>query len=269
MATAPKTWVEWADFFSKTLIAIAGLLVSVATLVLTQAEKARAASEQRRADAQKVLIDQRNAGLAEQAEKRAREISNRDKIEFYLRQLPPELRAQLSLRVAINYCNDPTDAALRNAGLCRNVSTFGDARLAATASTAAQTAQAAVTQQDPKAFLNSPAAAAQNAGVAAAEAARPAASGRWFAVVGTLPQSAPGAVGALARQLNARLAGAGLPANDVHVYRTRISNSFALTSGTDKSEENARARARMLRRAGFSDAFAQPDRGWTRADDLR
>lgn len=126
-----------------------------------------------------------------------------------------------------------------------------------------------MTQRDLKAFLNSAAAAAQNAGVAASEAARPAASGRWFAVVGTLPQSAPGAVGALARQLNARLRGAGLPRHDVHIYRTQISNSFALTSGTDKSEEDARSRARMLRRAGFTDAFAQPDRGWSPAEDLR
>ncbi len=76
-------------------------------------------------------------------------------------------------------------------------------------------------------------------------------------------------MGALARQLNTRLMGAGLPQGDVHVYRTRISNSFALTSGTDKSEQDARARARMLRDAGFADAFAQPDRGWTKADDLR
>lgn len=269
MATRPQTWVEWADFCSKSLIATAGLLVSIATLVLTQAEKQRAAAEQSRADAQKLLTDRHNAMLAEQAEKRARESSNRDKIDFYLKQLPPELRAQLSLRVAISFCNDPTDAGLRNAGLCRNVSAFGDERLAASASAATEVARTAAAQQDPKAFLNSPAAAAQNAGVAAAEAARPAASGRWFAVVGTLPQSAPGAVGALARQLNARLTVAGLPANDVHVYRTRISNSFALTSGTDKSEDDARARARMLRGAGFTDAFAQPDRGWTRADDLR
>ncbi|SEN64868.1 hypothetical protein SAMN05192583_3250 [Sphingomonas gellani] len=265
MATAPKTWVEWADFFSKTLIATAGLLVSAATLVLTYAEKQRAQAEQ-------ALATRRNAEIARKADARIDEASHRDKARFILDQLPPDLRERLNLQTAIDYCNDPSETGLRmgaNAGLCRNVSKLGGERLAASASSATQVARTAVTQQDPKAFLNSPAAAAQNAGVAAAEAARPAASGRWFAVVGTLPQSAPGAVGALARQLNARLQGAGLPDNDVHVYRTRISNSFALTSGTDKSEEDARARARMLRRAGFSDAFAQPDRGWSRADDLR
>lgn len=46
VATAPQTWVEWADFFSKTLIATAGLLVSIATLVVTYAEKHRAEAEQ-------------------------------------------------------------------------------------------------------------------------------------------------------------------------------------------------------------------------------
>ncbi|MBB3695265.1 hypothetical protein [Sphingomonas sp. BK580] len=265
MAQAPKTWVEWADFFSKTLIAAAGLFVSIATLVFAQAERNRAHKE-------KLLTDRLNAESARRNEARTEDSTRRDKTLFILDKLPADLRERLSLQTAIDYCNDPSEAGLKtgaNAALCHSVNSLGEQRLMTIAATTTTSARIAVTQENPKAFLNSPAVAAQNAGVAAAEAGKPAASGRWFAVVGTLPQSAPQAVGALAEQLNTRLMGAGLPDSDVHVYRTRISKSFALTSGTDKSEEDARARASMLRRAGFSDAFAQPDRGWVRADDLR
>ena len=130
MATAPKTWVEWADFFSKTLIATAGLLVSVATLVLTQAEKRRAGAEQK-------LAEQRRAEEARRAEARIEEASHRDKARFILDQLPPDLRARLNLQTAIDYCNDPTETGLKtgvNAGLSPNTgSSQGKAKRKASA----------------------------------------------------------------------------------------------------------------------------------------
>jgi hypothetical protein len=272
VATPPKTWVEWADFFSKTVIALAGLAFSGATLILTQAEKSRARAEQHQADAGRRLADKQTADLALRNEGRQQAASDRERKNDWLKMLPDDLQGEAKIGIALENCNDPAAIELRtgiNAETCQRLARLGDQRLAATASPATASARTAVLQRDPKAFLNSATAAAQNAGVAAAEAARPAASGRWFAVVGTLPRSAPGAVHDLAAQLNARLLGAGLPDGDVHVYRTRISNSFALTSGADKTEAEARARAKMLRRAGFSDAFAQPDREWSKADDLR
>ncbi len=265
MATAPQTWTEWADFWSKTLIATAGMLVSVAALVLTHGERTRAEKALQR------TIDH-DAELARITDARNAATIRRAKAQFILEQLPPDLRTRLNLTTAIDYCDDPADTDFRtgaNARLCRGVSQLGQLRLAKIAAETEQVASTALSQQDPKVYLNSPVAAAQNAGVAAAETGTPPVSDRWFAVVGTLPQTAPDAVGALARQLNQWLQRAGLPPNDVHVYRTRISNSFALTSGTDKSKNDAQNRAQMLRRAGFTDAFAQPDRGWIKADDLR
>lgn len=98
------------------------------------------------------------------------------------------------------------------------------------------------------------------------------ASPQWFAVIGTLPQSASEAMRGLASQvsqLDIRLQKAGLPAKDVYVYRTKISKSFALAAGRAKSQTDAQARVVMLRKAGFKDAFVQLDRGWIRDDSLR
>lgn len=70
----------------------------------------------------------------------------------------------------------------------------------------------------------------------------------------------------IARELNARPARRGMPA-DVRVYRTKASNSYAITSGGVETEDLANDRVRALRRFGIvPDAFAQPDRGWERAE---
>lgn len=276
MAKAPETWVDWADFFSKTVIAVAGVAISATTLVLGTAEKRRAdAAKQTEIAAARTQETQRRAIEQKADQERAardKREQGRDDTAQLLDHLPADMRERLGIKIVVDYCNGAPPARTgvgMDVSLCRSLATLGDQRLVQTATVATQTAQAAVAQRDPKAFLNSRAAVAQNTGMAAAEAVRPAASGRWFAVVGTLPQTSPDAVRSLAAQLNARLLGAGLPNNDVHVYRTQISKSFALTSGVDKSEADARARARMLRNAGFADAFAQPDRGWERADGLR
>jgi hypothetical protein len=119
-------------------------------------------------------------------------------------------------------------------------------------------------------YVGSPVANTQNFALAASESAGPASGDRWYAVVASVPLSQPGAVHQLAADLNQRLQKAGLPANDVHVYRTRVSNSFAITSGREKSEADAKARVRMLRQSGqVPDAFAQPNRGWAPADEAR
>jgi hypothetical protein len=265
MTTRPQTWVDWADFLSKTVIAVAALVVTVGVAVVTHGEEQRSA-------AQKALADSQANAVAQKANSRAEEANSREASDFILKYIPEGERDRMQLQLAVRYCNDRDLAGTKSAAnvdLCRGVSELGTKRLEAIAPSAAAAANSAVTHQDPKAFLNSRSAATQNAGLAASEAGVPSQLNRWFAVVGTLPQSSSDAVHSLAEQLNSRLLGAGLPKNDVHVYRTQISKSFALTSGLDKTEAEARARARMLREAGFADAFAQPDRGWVKADELR
>lgn len=261
MAQRPKTWIEWADFFSKSVIAVAALAVTIGTTILTQFEQRRANAAKELYDTQKLDIELDNAS-------RSRQSSDQATTEFILKYVPQGNREQLQLKVALAYCKNPLISS-NNADLCKGVSEVGLANLAQSAKSVKNAASSAAQRSAPEAYFNSRVAAQQNANVAAAEVARPSSSGRWFAVVGTLPLSAtPDSLRELAEQLNTRLETAGLPANDVHIYRTKISKSFAFTSGIDKSEADAQARARMLRRAGFTDAFAQPDRGWERSDEL-
>lgn len=196
-----------------------------------------------------------------------------DTATLLLSHVPASERDRLSLLWAISYCKGLTEFGVSggaNGSLCAADAQLGIQEHSRTAPAATQAATDAVRSNSPKSYLISPTAASQNLGFAAAECAQPAGSSApWYAVVGTLPQSAPDAVHGLATRLNARLLGAGIPPTDVHVYRTQISKSFALTSGEGKSEADARARVRMLRQAGFSDAFAQVDRGWTKADEFR
>lgn len=259
----PQTWNDWADFFSKSVLGIAALGVTAGTAVITHSEKSRAEAEESRANAERELFERQNNLRQEEARER-------DNTRFIFEMMAGAKDEPYKILVAASYCNDPPRARMKSfVKACSAVAERGSNIIVSNTTAVRAAARSAVDAGDPKSFLNSTAAVAQNRGLAAAESAKPAVSTRWFAVVGTLPQTSPEAVSDLARQLNARLLVAGLPKNDVHVYRTKVSKSFALTSGLDKTKAEAQARARMLRNAGFTDAFAQPDREWARADELR
>lgn len=244
----PTTWVEWTDFFSKVILGLAAFSVTATTAFVTYSFSER---------------------------KDAREQEERDRAAFedLLTLVPPDQQGTLKAKRASLYCSGTASTQPRSVAvsdLCTWVASLGkqvlargeEVRIADIKSTASKGVTA---------VLNSTAVSSQNIGVAAAEAAQPAdESALWFAVVGTVPETTdPNAVRSLVGQLNQRLIAAGLPANDAHVYRTKISKSFALTSGQGKTAQAARARVSMLQKAGFADAFAQRDREWRLADELR
>ncbi len=119
---------------------------------------------------------------------------------------------------------------------------------------------------EPTAYANSPLAQRANIATAAAEAATPPTVGaKWFAVVGTVPLTDPDTAKALAGSLTQHLQAAGI-SQTVALYRTKISQSFALTIGGRLSQADATALAGRVRASGVvRDAFAQPDRDWSPA----
>lgn len=83
---------------------------------------------------------------------------------------------------------------------------------------------------------------------------------RWFAVVATA-ETQPEAE-SIAKGLKAREP-ADLKQFALFLYKTKISNSFALTVGDDGSKSEALQRARIARNSGWvPDAFAQKNRDW-------
>lgn len=244
----PKTWLEWADFFSKSLLGLAAFAVTASATFATYQFSQN---------------------------KDAREQEERDRAAFddLLSLVPPDQQSSLKGKRASLYCSGSATTHARSVAvsdLCTWVASLGKQVLERGEGSRATTIKDAA-PKGVTAVLNSTAVSSQNTGVAAAEAAQPAAEAAlWFAVVGTVPETTdPAAVKLLVEQLNQRLVKAGLPADDAHVYRTKISRSFALTSGQGKTAQDARARVAMLQKAGFTDAFAQRDRDWTKVDDLR
>lgn len=152
--------------------------------------------------------------------------------------------------------------------LCQAVADRGQTQLGASAENAADAAKAAAKNNNGLGYANSPAATSQNAAVAASEAAEPAgAAAKWFAVVATLPLSQAASVPQIVNSLNIKLGQGGAFA-DVHIYCTRISRTIALTSGKEKTPDQAKGRVRLLRNLGLvSDAFAQPNRNWVQSPD--
>lgn len=269
----PATWNDWAELFSKTIVAVAALAVTVGTVFISHSETGRAQAEQQKADAEKTLIDAKSTELAQHSQDIAEQKFDLETATAVLNHAPPAERERLGLVWAVAICKRETKeraSAEVTATICNASSTLGKQQQSRGAFATVAAVTTALNANDPKAYLNSPTASLQNLAVTAAESGKIAAvSATWFAVVGTLPQSYPNAVHELALQLNAKLMEAGLPDKDTHVYKTQVSKSFALTSGEGKSEADARVRVRMLRKAGFSDAFPQIDRGWVKADELR
>ncbi len=163
---------------------------------------------------------------------------------------------------------EPVYASAVTGVLCKAISDRGQAQLGASQDKAAVAAAAAAQSNNGLGYANSDAATSQNAGVAASEASEPAGvAANWYAVVASVPLAQAASVPQLVASLNIKLKQGGA-FNDIHVYCTRISRSIALTSGREKSEAQAKGRARLLRNLGLiNDAFAQPDRNWVQARD--
>jgi len=85
--------------------------------------------------------------------------------------------------------------------------------------------------------------------------------GRWFAVVATV--STQPEAERLVHELEAREPPELRDGSSLSLYKTKISNSFAITVGRDLSKAEALRRTRVARDSGWvPDAFAQRDREW-------
>jgi len=151
--------------------------------------------------------------------------------------------------------------------LCKALPAPSAKTVAAVAKSSVAAADAAAQTGDPGAYLKTPQAAAQNDVVAATAPVVVVPDQRWFVVLATVPTSQPSAAAKLQQSI-AKLVPADLIGNrSVSVYRTRISNSFAVTLGGGMSKADATQLAASIRRVPpFDDAFAQPDRDWTACD---
>lgn len=86
---------------------------------------------------------------------------------------------------------------------------------------------------------------------------------RWFAVVATLPSDSEPAARTAADQWLARARAKDGKAT-IGLYKTKISNSYAIVLGSGVSQTQAGELARQARDWKLApDAFAQQDRGWT------
>jgi len=262
----PTSWNDLADLLGKTIFAFAAALIASVVGYYSQAKLAA----DRRAQA---VEEQR---LAEQSEMRESLSNRRDEISLFLDYMPrdstdPQWKTKIT--VLSSYCSETARERITGAigkVLCQQVSNIGNSVAGETRAAASSLVVEAARTGDSARYVGSAVANSQSLALAASESAAPSLGDRWYAVIASVPLSQPGAVHQLAADLNQRLQRAGLPADDVHVYRTRISNSFAITSGRDKSESEAKARVRMLRQSGqIPDAFAQPNRGWVPADEVR
>jgi len=233
---------------------------------------------QSRLDADK-RVEQAEAALASANEQHARDqatlretLSNRrDEISLFLDYMPTDSRdPQWNLKFSVlnSYCSEDAAAGGKvGRVLCLEIQKKGRELAASTDSAAARLAEQAAHSGDANRYVASDLNAKQGLALTAAESATPPVGSKWYAVIATVPLSQRLALTSLIADLDMKLQKAGLPPNDVHVFRTQISNSYAITSGLAKKETDAKQRARMLQRSGMvPDAFAQPDRNWQLAD---
>jgi hypothetical protein len=272
----PEDWKDFVDLFSKTVVAGMSTVIAVGIWwyaqhqqALAEAQKEQAAALDKMAQKQQRDFDNNlallRATLTENSDKR-------DNITLFLDVLPKDGAdplQKLKTDSLTAYCNDEMSNANSRPGallslLCKanadKVSSLAQQQRA----DADQAARTAVSSGDAGAYVNSSAAATQVAGLAAVEAATDAtdSKGQWFAVLASLPLTQVDEAMAVAKSLNAKI-GAVVGACDIHIYETKISRSFAITSGGPKAEAAAKARARLVRQSGLvADAFAQPNRDW-------
>ncbi|NMN06794.1 MULTISPECIES: hypothetical protein [unclassified Novosphingobium] len=149
--------------------------------------------------------------------------------------------------------------------LCKALPPVGGATVQAVSRDTAAVAERLARDRDAGRYLASPQATNQSSLVAAAETVVTAGKDQWFAVVGTVPIDQKAAADALASQVARLIPGDLLNGRAIRIYRTKISNSFAITVGDAMGKDDATKLASSLRKIPtFNDAFAQPDRDWTR-----
>lgn len=116
------------------------------------------------------------------------------------------------------------------------------------------------------AFIRNVALQAGESADAMVESAPTAQTQHWFAVVGSYSLNNQRQAEAYATEMRQRLSAAGLN-YPVAVWRTRVSEVFAVTVGGQRADEaDATQLAQSLRAQGLAaDAFAQRNRDWTAA----
>ncbi|MFN0140419.1 MAG: hypothetical protein ACKVQW_10095 [Pyrinomonadaceae bacterium] len=94
-------------------------------------------------------------------------------------------------------------------------------------------------------------------------ASAPSTTVMWFAVLDSLPANDQRAAETRANERNEQLRRIGLNI-EVQLFKTKISNNFAVVAGGPVDQKAAFDLASTLRRNGIAgDAFAQQDREWT------
>ncbi|HVZ29962.1 MAG TPA: hypothetical protein VG839_06180 [Asticcacaulis sp.] len=256
----PDNWKDFVDLLSKTVVASVSAIVGVIVWEISHIQEAetkkRAATEAERShqlDEIQQTIDNHRQSMTE----------GRETITLFLTYMPKDSSdPQLSLKLNTlnSYCQTADNSDTISIFVCKQVSDFSSTLAGETKQKAAEVAQNGSAEN----YITSNSGAAQTAALAGTESNGGAIdpSAQWFAVMASVPLSQASALPSLLRSFNARLGKAGMP-EDARVYKTKISSSYAITSGDLKSQALAVARARALRQAGVvPDAFAQPDREW-------
>lgn len=245
----PDDWAGLVELLSKTLFAFIAAIIASGTWLYVKRDESH---------------------KAELAALRAQTTDKREIINLFVNVMPDDIaepKAEVRLLALRSYCDEeykPASANLLLKSLCEKVGTFGESYAVSSNASAVQAIAVVESSGDATDYIGTKAATEQSLALATTEAAGPVKDqAKWFAVVASVPMSqAEGAV-SLAKSLNRKMPGIGLQPS-VHIYETKISGSYALTSGSAKSEKDARARVRVLRQSGLvADAFAQPDRDWT------
>lgn len=196
--------------------------------------------------------------------------NRRHEIYTFLSAMPTEAstaeqiqKASFLTQVCHSYLQDLDDSNV--VGLCNAIPRANGATIQQVNQQTAPVAQQLADGGEATAYLDSPQATAQNNLVAATEPVASGAQDRWFAVIGTVPASQPAAARALAAQLAKLLPADVIGDRTVQIFKTKISNSFAITVGGAIGKGEAAHLAANLRQSSsmFNDAFAQPDRAWT------
>ncbi len=234
----PDNWKDFLDLLSKTAVAIIGVLISYFFY-----------------DVSKALEDRRTD------------------IDFYLKNIPPDITDTnwaMKLNILSGYCYEKRDKTttqektvignmcVQLSGLTKKLQAEDAAQKAAPTGHEKDGHPTLVAPPAPV-KLDSPDIKTQNTLLPAAEAGDALTdSDKWFSVVASVPLANADSLPGLVDQIKSFSTGL-----DVCVYKTVVSNSYAITSGGRKSEADAKARARVFRLNGWvPDAFAQPDRQW-------
>jgi hypothetical protein len=249
----PDTVKDAVDVASKTVVAA---VIAVTGFLYHHYQDEQLKTAQMKAESE-AKLQRELAAVREQRE------DARATYGFFVTGMPDTFKSDgaiARLEIMIAFCNDAVNAK-------QTIVATACKHLPAEPITATQRKDAASqVATEPTAYVNSPLAQRANIATAAAEAVTPPSIGaKWFTVVGTVPLANPDTAKALAANLMRHLQDAGIPMNVV-LFRTKISQSFALTIGGQMSQAEAVALAGRVRATGVvGDAFAQPNRDWSLA----